>query len=49
VKKHGAKLPLTIGPGIAALGYGLFMLPGSGGSYWTTFFPAIVVLASGWR
>jgi EmrB/QacA subfamily drug resistance transporter len=44
IERFGPRLPLVIGPVIAAAGFGLFVLPGVGGSYWKTFFPAIVVL-----
>lgn len=44
---YGAKLPLTIGPAIVAVAFVLFALPGAGGNYWTTFFPAAVVLGIG--
>ncbi len=47
VVRYGARLPMIVGPIIAGLGFGLFMVPGAGGSYWRTFFPAAIVLGLG--
>jgi EmrB/QacA subfamily drug resistance transporter len=47
VKRYGSRLPLIVGPIIASAGFALFMRPGVGGSYWKTFFPAMLVLGVG--
>jgi MFS family permease len=46
-QKIGARVPLVIGPLVAAAGFVLFILPDVGGTYWTTFFPAVAVLGAG--
>lgn len=43
----GARLPLVVGPSFVAVALLLMALPGVDGSYWTTFFPAAVVLGIG--
>src|SRR5262249_52289082 len=47
VSRVGSRLPLTVGPIVAAIGLALFARAGVNGSYWTAFFPAIVVLGFG--
>jgi MFS family permease len=47
VSHYGPRIPLIVGPLIAASGFLLFALPSIGGNYWTTFFPAFVVLGLG--
>ena len=42
----GARIPLTIGGIVAGFGFALFGFAG-GGSYWSTFFPAVLVLGVG--
>ena len=43
----GARIPLVAGALVAGLGFAAFALPGLGGSYWTTYFPAALLLGIG--
>jgi EmrB/QacA subfamily drug resistance transporter len=47
VARRGQRLPLTIGPLVAALGFILFAVPSAHGNYWISFFPATIVLGLG--
>jgi MFS family permease len=47
VARYGPRIPLIIGPLIAALGFVLFAVPSVGASYWKAFFLAVVVLGLG--
>ena len=47
VARVGPRLPLTVGPVIAALGVALFARGGGEGSYWSTVFPAVCLLGLG--
>ena len=43
----GPRLPLTVGPAIAAVGFALLAIPSTGAHYWSAFFPGICVLGLG--
>jgi EmrB/QacA subfamily drug resistance transporter len=47
IDRFGARKPLVIGPAIAAVGFALFARAGLDGSYWSDFFPPMVVLGIG--
>jgi hypothetical protein len=48
VARRGGKIPLIVGPLLAAGGFAVFaMTLESGGGYWKTFFPALLVLGLG--
>src|SRR6202044_1230715 len=47
VARYGSRLPLTVGPVVAAFGMALFALVPQSGSYWAAFFPAVVVMSLG--
>ena len=45
--KIGARIPLVAGAIFAALAFALYARPGLGGAYWSTYFPAALVLGIG--
>ncbi|MBV9719947.1 MAG: MFS transporter [Candidatus Eremiobacteraeota bacterium] len=47
VGRIGPRTPLVLGATLAALGFCAYAVPGIGGSYWTTFFPAAALLGFG--
>ena len=47
INRVGPRIPLTIGPAIVAVGVALLARGGTGGSYWTTVFPAVCLLGFG--
>jgi EmrB/QacA subfamily drug resistance transporter len=47
VDRYGARLPLTVGPIIASVGFALFAAPSINPDYWSSFFPAVMVLGLG--
>jgi EmrB/QacA subfamily drug resistance transporter len=47
IERYGPRRLLIVGPAIVAVGFALLAVPGIGGSYWTTFFPPMLVLGFG--
>ncbi|HEY4304950.1 MAG TPA: MFS transporter [Gemmatimonadaceae bacterium] len=47
VERVGSRLPLTVGPAVTAVGFFLLARSGVGHSYWSAFFPGIVVMGVG--
>jgi predicted MFS family arabinose efflux permease len=45
--RYGARVPLTVGPMVTALGFLLFTLSSAGESYWMSVFPAVMVMSLG--
>ena len=46
-QRTGPRLPMTVGPLIAAFGLALLVRVGPGGGYWFTIFPAVIVFGLG--
>ena len=47
-QRYGSRLPLIIGPVITSIGFAMFIGPGAHtSSYWTSFFPPIMVMSLG--
>lgn len=47
VDRYGAQRPLIFGPLLTACGFLLFAIPSLARSYWSSFFPAVLVLGLG--
>jgi hypothetical protein len=47
IPRLGARLPLVIGGSLTGVAFLLYSLPGIGGAYWTTYFPAVCMLGIG--
>jgi EmrB/QacA subfamily drug resistance transporter len=47
INRFGARLPLVLGPTLAAIGFALFALPSVNRNFWTSFLPAVIVLGLG--
>ncbi len=47
VDRVGPRLPMVVGSTVIAVGFALLAVPGTGGSYWSTFFPGITALGVG--
>lgn len=47
INRYGPKIPLIVGPLIAAVGFLIFAVPDVRARYWIAFFPAFVVLGLG--
>jgi hypothetical protein len=50
IDRRGARLPLTVGPGIVGIGFLALAQPGLTGGpvdYWTSYFPGVVLLGVG--
>jgi EmrB/QacA subfamily drug resistance transporter len=47
IGRVGPRLPLTIGPAVAAVGIAMFVMTRVGGSYWSAVFPAVCLMGAG--
>lgn len=47
ITRCGQKIPLIVGPLVAAAGFALFAVSGERAHYWTSLFPAFIVLGAG--
>jgi len=47
INRFGARLPLVVGPSVAAIGFALFAWPTVSDNFWTSFLPAVLVLGLG--